>query len=143
MLSAVLSFAIEDGTIAHKLVKGMGKLYKVDRADKIWVSDDISALEAVASPALVLGLHLGLQAGQREKDAIELPCLALDNFGIGLTQSKPGQDVCVPWQQRLAQAAISAPESVHTHNDEYPGETMDPRWFQDQLACMAVLPPMI
>ena len=97
------------------------------------MSDDISAFEAVASPELVLGLHLGLQAGQREKDAIELPWLALDNVGVGLTQSKPGRDVHVPWHWRLAQGAISAPESVHTHNDEYSGETMDPKWFQDQL----------
>ena len=109
VLSAVLSFGIEDGAITHNPARGLGKLYKANRADKIWLPEDVKAFESVASPELMLGLQLGLQTGQREKDLIELPWSAFNKIGITLRQSKTGRDVYVPCTEDLLEVLDRTP----------------------------------
>ncbi len=110
VLSAVLSHGVEAGLIEHNRAKGIGKLYKADRSDKIWLPDDIAAFESVASPELMLGLHLGLHTGQREHDLITLPWSAFDGIGFSLTQSKTGRHVYVPCTRELLKVLDVAPK---------------------------------
>ena len=72
------------------------RLYKPDRADKVWLPEHVNSFEAVASRELCLALRLAYHTGQRQGDLLVLPCSAYDGRAINLTQSKTGRQVYIP-----------------------------------------------
>ena len=110
VLSAVLAHGVEGGFIEHNRAKGIGKLYKANRSDQIWLPEDVAAFEAVASPQLMLGLYLGLHTGQRHRDLITLPWSAFDGVAITLTQSKTGREVYIPCTKALLRVLDQTPK---------------------------------
>jgi integrase len=109
VLSIVLSYAVDDGTLRENHAKAIRKLYRADRANKIWSDADIAAFQAVASPELRLALRLALDTGQRQGDLLRLPWSAFDGGAISLRQSKTGTDVTVPSTAELRAALETAP----------------------------------
>ena len=97
-----MSHAVDDGLIDHNYAKGVRRLYKANRADKIWSDADIAAFQAVASAELTLALRLALDTGQRQGDLLRLPWSAFDGGAISLRQSKTGANVTVPGCPALA-----------------------------------------
>jgi integrase len=100
-LARVLSVAHDRGRIPANPCQRGGRLYEVDRAEKIWTEDDIARLLAVASPSIAIAALLALWTGQRQGDLLRLPWSAYDGKYIRLRQSKTGRHVTIPTSKRL------------------------------------------
>lgn len=109
VLSIVLSYAVDDGTLRENYAKAIGKLYRSDRADKIWEDVRIAAFQAKASAELRLALRLGLDTGQRQGDLLHLPWSAFDGRSISLRQSKTGAHITIPCTTELRKILEAAP----------------------------------
>ncbi len=109
VLSIVLSHAVDDGTIDHNYAKGVRRLYKANRADKVWSDADIATFLGVASLELALALRLALDTGQRQGDLLRLPWSAFDGSTISLRQSKTGVSVTIPCTTELLSVLEAAP----------------------------------
>jgi integrase len=95
-LSRILSFSKDRGLIGLNPCQGGGRLYSVDRTDKLWRDEDVSAFLAEANQELALAMTLALWTGQRQGDLLRLPWSAYDGRQIRLRQSKSGRRVSVP-----------------------------------------------
>jgi integrase len=65
-----------------------GRLYRANRADKIWTADDEQNFLARAPAHLHLALLIGINTGQREGDILRLKIRAYDGQKIRLLQRK-------------------------------------------------------
>lgn len=68
VLTRVLSWAKERGKIAVNPCERAGRLYRGNRVDKIWTTDDEAAFLRAAPKHLHLPLMLALWTGQRQGD---------------------------------------------------------------------------
>jgi integrase len=96
VLARVFSFAKDRGLITVNPCERGGRLYRPDRADKIWGESDIAGLFKVAGPPIQLAATLALWTGQRQGDLLRLPWSAYDGKYIRLRQAKTGRRVVVP-----------------------------------------------
>jgi integrase len=120
VLARILSVAKDRGLIdANPCEKG-GRIYKADRAEKIWSLECIRQFLAVASPELRLALVLGLWSGQRQGDLLKLCWANYDGAAIRLRQSKTGKRVTIPVGVPLkealdaAKATLTGPDCLAT-----------------------------
>lgn len=69
--SAMLSWAVDNGKIDANHLKGFKRLYRANRSEVIWLTDDIQAFMSAAplemQRALLLALHTGLRQGDLRK----------------------------------------------------------------------------
>lgn len=93
VLARVLSVAKDRGRITVNPCERGGRLYKAERAEKLWTADHISRFMDTASEELQLALVLALWTGQRQGDLLRLPWSAYDGKTIKLKQSKTGRRV--------------------------------------------------
>ena len=70
MLQAVLSFGVRRNILERNVCAGGGRLYKADRAEIIWMEEDLSAVLKVAPPAVADVLIFALWTGQRQGDTL-------------------------------------------------------------------------
>jgi integrase len=96
VLARILSWALNRGLVAANPCEKGGRLYRAERADKVWTSDDEAAFIAKAPKHLHLPLLLALWTGQRQGDLLRLPWSAYDGRHIRLRQSKTGARVAIP-----------------------------------------------
>lgn len=108
-LARVLSVAKDRGRISVNPCVAGGRIYKADRADKVWGEAEIAQMLAAAPPEIELALMLALWTGQRQGDLLRLPWTAYDGNHIRLTQSKSGRHVTVPVSERLRELLSRAP----------------------------------
>ncbi|MFO1125719.1 MAG: tyrosine-type recombinase/integrase [Methylocystis sp.] len=107
VLARILSWALDRGLVPANPCEKSGRLYRGNRADKVWTDADEAAFIETASPPLRLALKLALWTGQRQGDLLRLPWPAYDGRTIRLTQSKTGVRVTVPVGEPL-RAALDA-----------------------------------
>ena len=86
-------FAKDRGLITVNPCERGGRLYRPDRADKIWGESDIAGRSVAGPPQLAA--TLALWTGQRQGDLL-LPWSAYDGKYIRLRQAKTGRRVVVP-----------------------------------------------
>jgi integrase len=71
VISAMLSWAVDNGVIETNHLKGFKRLYRSNRADVIWLPENIEAFMSAApvemQQALILALHTGLRQGDLRK----------------------------------------------------------------------------
>jgi integrase len=96
VLARILSWAFDRGLVPLNPCEKAGRLYRGNRADKVWSEADEAAFIANASPPLQLALLLALWTGQRQGDLLRLTWTAYDGARIRLTQSKTGVRVVIP-----------------------------------------------
>lgn len=73
VLSALLSYAVEEGMLSTNPCFGVPNLYeKADRSDVIWTPDDVKAFCNVASKELAWALRLACLTGLRQADLLQL-----------------------------------------------------------------------
>ena len=109
VLARILSWAFNRGmTRANPCEKG-GRLYSVNRREKVWTDADEAAFLAKAPAHLHLALTLALWTGQRQGDLLRLPWSAYDGERIRLTQGKTGVRVTIPAGAPLKTALDAAP----------------------------------
>ena len=113
VLARILSWAFNRGLTPCNPCERPGRLYKADRADKVWTEADEAAFYRHAPPHMHLALMLALCTGQRQGDLLRLPWSAYDEKTgeIRLRQSKTGRRVMVPATEAL-RAALAATTRV-------------------------------
>lgn len=95
-LQRVLSFAHDRGLIDSNPLEGFRRVYEVDRSERIWLPEQIVALNAVASPDVAFVALLAYHTGQRQGDLLRLTWTAYDGRALSLIQSKTRARVFVP-----------------------------------------------
>jgi integrase len=95
-LARVLSVGKDRGRISVNVCEGGGRLYRVDRTEKIWTNDHIASFCAVASSELQSALLIGVWTAQRQSDLLGLRWTSYDGTAIRLQQGKTGKRVTIP-----------------------------------------------
>jgi integrase len=87
-ISAMLTWAVDRGSLTSNYLRGFKRLYHVDRSEIIWLPEHIEAFMKVAPIEMQRALILGLHTGQREGDILRLPWSAYSGTEISLRQGK-------------------------------------------------------
>lgn len=82
VLSALLSYAVEEGRLQNNPCFGISNLYKNDRADIIWTQDDIDTFLPHASKEIQFALRLALLSGMRQGDLLDLKWSEIEELAI-------------------------------------------------------------
>lgn len=96
VISAMLSWAMQNGLIFSNHVSGFKRLHSVDRSEMLWLPEHISAFMGVAPMELQRALILALHTGQRQGDLLSLSWNNYDGDTISLRQGKTGRRVEIP-----------------------------------------------
>jgi len=107
---------------ANPCEKG-GRLYRGNRADKVWTADDEALFLQRAPVHLHLPLLLALWTGQRQGDLLRLPWSAYDGTHIRWRQSKTGARVAIQVGAPLKAALDATPKRstiILTNSDGTP-----------------------
>lgn len=94
-MSRVLSYAVDRGEIERNALLGVRRVYRANRADKIWMLGHIDAFNRAAPAELRAALTLAIHTGQRQADLLTLPWSAYDGHRIALRQAKTGRMVSI------------------------------------------------
>ena len=86
-ISAMLTWAVDRGTLTANHLRGFKRLYHADRSEIIWLPEHIAAFMKVAPIEMQRALILALHTGQREGDLLRMPWSAY-NGGHQLRQGK-------------------------------------------------------
>lgn len=115
VLTRLLSWSQKRGLIEENPCTKGGKIYRGNRAEKVWTADDEDALMRVASPQLRLALLLALWTGQRQGDLLRLKWAQYDGQTIRLQQQKTGVRVTIPIAEalRVALDAVQGQPTEH------------------------------
>lgn len=101
VVSAMLSWGIQNGRLFSNHVSGFKRLHRVDRSDKLWLPEHIEAFMKVAPLEMQRALILALHTGQRQGDLLKLAWTNYDGESISLLQNKGAQRVSVRCTQAL------------------------------------------
>lgn len=82
VLSALLSYAVEEGRLQNNPCFGISNLYSSNRADIIWTPDDLADFEKVASKEIWFALRLAALTGLRQGDLLALRWDQVDDLSI-------------------------------------------------------------
>ncbi|MBB3910505.1 tyrosine-type recombinase/integrase [Sphingomonas desiccabilis] len=114
VLRIVIEWGRDRGLLMHNHATRPKKVYKADRADKLWLPPDIAALREVAEPEIRLAFELALGTGQRKGDLLELPWTAYDGQRIRLRQAKRKRMIDMPVTQSLKALLDAQPRTAKT-----------------------------
>lgn len=101
IVSAMLTWAKENGQIFSNHIAGFRRLYHADRSELIWLPEHINAFMTVAPIELQRTLILALHTGQRQGDLLRLGWSNYDGHFITLRQGKTGRRVEIPVTKAL------------------------------------------
>jgi integrase len=87
-ISAMLTWAVDRGSLVANHLKGFKRLYHVDRSEIIWLPEHIEAFMKLAPIEMQRALILALHTGQRQGDILRMPWSAYDGISIRLRQGK-------------------------------------------------------
>lgn len=97
----MLTWARDNGVVFANHVEGFKRLYHSNRADMIWLPEQIEAVIAVAPVEIQRALILALHTGQRQGDLLRLSWNNYDGQYLSLRQGKTGQKVDIPCTKAL------------------------------------------
>lgn len=87
-LSLVLEWAANRGEIRSNPVKGFPRIYRVDRADKIWTPEDLETVRPHCAPELDHAIRLAVLTGLRQGDLMSITWSAVGDASIKWQTSK-------------------------------------------------------
>lgn len=87
-ISAMITWARENGQVNVNHIAGFRRLYHSDRSDIIWLPEHVKAFMAVASIELQRAMILALHTGQRQGDILRLSWGNYNGSAIVLRQGK-------------------------------------------------------
>jgi integrase len=123
VLSALLSFAVEEGKLGSNPCKGISSLYTSDRSDIIWHEDDLTKLAEHATPEVFRAAKLASLTGLRLGDLLDL---RWDQIGIQSIEretnksrskkrkSKKGKTASIPLYDELRDFLAACPKGSAT-----------------------------
>lgn len=96
VVSAMISWARDNGHVTANHVSGFRRLYHSDRSELIWLPKHIEAFMNVAPVELQRALILALHTGQRQGDLLRLTWSNYDGTLVQLRQGKTNRRVEIP-----------------------------------------------
>lgn len=114
VLALVLAWGVDRGACPANPLERPGRLYRADRAERVWNDADEAALLRAAPDHLRLALILAADTGQRQGDLLRLPWSAWDGTSLHVRQGKTGRRVKIPATERLRAALTAAPRRAVT-----------------------------
>lgn len=114
VLALVLAWGHNRGACPANPLERPGRLYRADRAERVWSDEDEAAFTAAAPAHLRLALLLAADTGQRQGDLLRLPWSAWDGAHLHVRQGKTGRRVKVPATERLRAALDAEPRRAVT-----------------------------
>jgi integrase len=102
VLGIVLQWGVDHGYNRRNHAMKPRRLYRADRALKVWSPEQIAAFLRVADPPMQLAMVLALYTGQRQGDLLKLTWGAVEGDAITVRQGKRGALVTVPVLPDLA-----------------------------------------
>lgn len=139
VVSAMLTWARDNGVVFANHVEGFKRLYHNDRSDNIWLPEHIEAFMTVASVEMQQAMILALHTGQRQADLRELTWTKYDGQYIALRQRKTGMDVVVPCTKALKTMLDGMERKAVVILTTKTGRSFKKRYFAEQwkLTCEA------
>ena len=136
---ALLAWAHNRGLIEHNHLARPGRVYKANRAERIWRDEDVEAFLRVAPKEIQHAMVLALETGQRQGDLLRLSWTAFDGHTITLRQQKTGRPVSFPVTQHLRKMLDSMPRRATTILTTARGRPWKPDHFRHEWseACRA------
>ncbi|MGV8855209.1 MAG: tyrosine-type recombinase/integrase [Devosia sp.] len=132
VISAMLSWGIDNGRVFSNHVSGFKRLHKVDRSEKLWLPEHVEAFMKVAPLEMQRALILALHTGQRQGDLLKLVWTNYEAGKISLRQSKGGQRVIVPCTQALRRMLDGMERSEMVILKTKTGRRWTARYFKGQ-----------
>jgi len=125
VLSALLSYAVEEGKLATNPCFGIPNLYSSDRSEIIWTDEDLARLAKTASPEIMWALRLAALTGLRQADLLKLSWSHVGDLAIEIRTGKSGQKrtAVVPLYAELKALLAEIPKRstmVLTNTDGHP-----------------------
>lgn len=114
VLRIILEWGRDRGLISLNHATRPKKLYKADRADKLWLPEHLAAFRAVATPEMRLALELAQWTGQRQGDLLKLGWASYDGSRISFRQGKRKRKVDMPVYSTLRLALDASPRKALT-----------------------------
>lgn len=96
VVSAMLSWARDNGRVTANHISGFRRLHKSDRSEMIWLPEHIEKFMRVAPVEMQRALILALHTGQRQGDLLRLTWTNYDGAFVSLRQGKTGRRVEIP-----------------------------------------------
>jgi len=112
VLKVLLAWGVRRGLFEHNRAEKVGRLYRGDRRERTWSSQQVEAFQRSAPEPLVRALMVALETGQRQGDLLTLQWSAIDDGVLRLRQSKTGARVAVPISEALTAHLPCTPTSV-------------------------------
>jgi integrase len=138
VISAMLTWAKENGQVFSNHIAGFRRLHSVDRSELIWLPEHINAFMRVASIELQRALILALHTGQRQGDLLRLGWSNYDGAWISLRQGKsrrngqPGRKVEIPCTKALRKMLDGFDRTGAVILATKTGQPWKPRYFKAQ-----------
>lgn len=138
VLRVLLEWARDRGLLTHNYITRPKKVYKADRADKLWLPPDIDAMRAVASPEIRLAFELALATGQRKSDLLALTWADYDGARIRRRQGKRKRQIDMPITRALKALLDAEPRPAATilsrNGKPWGSVNFDHRWREAVVA---------
>lgn len=132
VMSAMLTWARENGIVFNNHVAGFRRLHKADRSNMIWLPEHIDAFMKAAPVELQRALILALHTGQRQGDLLRLTWSNYSDGWIGLRQGKTGRAVELPCTAALRATLDAIPRESAVILTTKTGRPWKPRYFKAQ-----------
>ncbi|PSJ42130.1 tyrosine-type recombinase/integrase [Allosphingosinicella deserti] len=114
VLRIILEWGRDRGLISLNHATRPKKLYKADRADKLWLPEHVAAFRAVAPLEMRLALDLALWTGQRQGDLLKLGWASYDGKRIQFRQGKRKRKIDMPARIELRTSLDAVPKRALT-----------------------------
>lgn len=134
VVSAMLSWGVENGRLFNNHVAGFKRLHSVDRSDKLWLPEHIEAFMKVASVEMQRALILALHTGQRQGDLLKLAWSNYDRESISLRQGKGGRRLSVRCTRALKRMLDGMDQKATLILATTTGRAWSARYFKAQWA---------
>ncbi len=135
VISAMLTWAVENGRLDANHIRGFKRLYHSDRSEKIWLPEHIAAFMRVAPVELQRALIIALHTGQRQGDILRLSWSAYDGTAITLRQGKNARSgksaplITIPCTRALRRMLDALPRTGPLILTTKTGQSFKKRYF--------------
>lgn len=131
ILARVLSWAAADRSLKTNVLDKFDRAYSSDRAEKIWLPEQIEAFIGAAGPEMQIAIMLALHTGQRQGDIRRMAWNNYDGERITIRQGKRGRVVVIPCTAALKAMLDTLPRKGALILNTKTGKAFQKRTFSD------------
>ena len=116
VLSRVLAYGVEEGSIAGNPCEGIKRLYSGDRSEIIWTEADITALKKTCAVEIAQGIDLASHTGLRLGDLLRLAWshVGEDAIRFSTSKSRGRREAVIPLYDDLREVLAHIPKRSTT-----------------------------